>query len=82
MTMWEWGLFVGAAVIALQILTSLMSYYHQLYRHEYLTEYLRRQQQKPPSPAVLADTESQQSQVPKPPVTPTASDQTRVRNAA
>lgn len=46
MTIWEWGLLAGVAVFALNILTSLMSYYHRLYRQEYLTEYLQRQHEE------------------------------------
>ncbi len=44
MNVWEWGLFFVTGVLALQILVSLMSYYHQFYRQEFLNEHLRNQQ--------------------------------------
>ena len=74
MTIWEWGLFAGAAVIALQIMTSLMSYYHRLYRQEYLIEYLERQQRNP----LTHDESSNASDVAESPVT----EQQPTRNAA
>ncbi|MFN0195955.1 MAG: hypothetical protein ACKVT0_04375 [Planctomycetaceae bacterium] len=45
MSLWEWGLFFVTGLLALQILVSLMAYYHQFYRQEFLNEHLLKQQQ-------------------------------------
>ncbi len=45
MDLWEWGLFFVTGLLALQILMSLMAYYHQFYRQEFLNEHQQKQQQ-------------------------------------